>query len=78
MIASLYEKVKRLRHKMQTLNWTSLQWDTLCDFSENCEKAIQAHQKGLVCSSKLEFPGHTASIELAMAESYFDQNGELF
>jgi hypothetical protein len=51
-----------------------LQWEALGDFSDNHEDALQAYQKGLVCSSKLGLIEYTASIKFAMAESYFEQN----
>tara|TARA_R110002049_G_scaffold265092_1_gene441217 strand:+ start:6552 stop:6971 length:420 start_codon:yes stop_codon:yes gene_type:complete len=51
-----------------------LQWEALGDFSDNHEDALQAYQKGLVCSSKLGLLEYTASIKFAMAESYFEQN----
>lgn len=50
-----------------------LQWEALGDFSETHEEALQAYQKGLICSSKLGFTEYSASIKLAMAESYFEQ-----
>lgn len=50
-----------------------LQWEALGDFSETHEEALQAYQNGLICSSKLSFTEYSASIKLAMAESYFEQ-----
>lgn len=50
-----------------------LQWEALGDFSENHEEALQAYQKGLICSSKLGLPEYSASIKFAMAESCFEQ-----
>lgn len=50
-----------------------LQWEALGDFSESHKKALQAYQKGLSCSSKLDLPEYSASIKFAMAESYFEQ-----
>ena len=50
-----------------------LQWEALGDFSESHEEALDAYQKGLSCSSKLDLPEYSASIKFAMAESYFEQ-----
>lgn len=50
-----------------------LQWEALGDFSESHEEAMQAYQKGLSCSSKLDLPEYSASIKFAMAESYFEK-----
>lgn len=50
-----------------------LQWEALGDFSENHEEALQAYQKGLICSSKLGLSEYSASIKFSMAESYFEK-----
>lgn len=51
-----------------------LQWEALGDFSENHLEALQAYQKGLACSEKIDLPEYSASIKFAMAESYFEKN----
>lgn len=50
-----------------------LQWEALGDFSESHEEALQAYQKGLICSLKLNLAEYSASIKYAMAEIYYEQ-----
>ncbi len=50
-----------------------LQWEALGDFSEKHLSALEAYQKGLALSQKLALPEYTASILLAMAESYLEE-----
>lgn len=61
-----------ITHENTELNHP-LQWEALGDFSESHNEAIQAYEKGLNCSNKLGLSEYSASIKLAMAESYFDQ-----
>lgn len=76
--AEAYDALKELcqSHEGSELDHP-LQWEALGDFSENHEEALQAYQKGLICSSKLALPEYSASIKFAMAESYFEQKNTI-
>lgn len=53
-----------------------LQWEALGDFSENVETAEKFYRKGLALAEKLNLPEYIASINFALAESYYEQGNE--
>lgn len=54
-----------------------LQWEALGDFAESLEASIEAYQKGLHCANQLNLSEYSASIKLAMAECYVEQDNML-
>ena len=47
-----------------------LQWETLADFTDDGDQAIEIYQIGLNLAEKLSLNEYSASIQLAMAERY--------
>jgi len=69
-----YDTLKKLCHDQESSDLDHpLQWEALGDFSEDHLEANEAYQKGLNCAIKLALPEYCASLKLAMAERFFEQ-----